>query len=298
LDAVDKLTIKRQFGRYNWVVEADIKGFFDNIDHEWRIRMLAERLDDRALLRVIKKWLKAGVRDTDGQVLQPATGTPQGGSVSPILANVSLHYAVDRWFEKVVKPSGRGEACLIRYADDVVCAFEHQADAERFYTALGQRLGTCGLERSAEQTRVMPFSRQPPAPKTSFEVLGFAFRGGKDRAGKAHVTRRTARQKLRSSLKRFTHWGREHRNLRRGGLLARLHAKLRGYYHYYGVPGNAAGLKPFFSQALGILKTWLNRRRQRRRDNWAGYTELLAHFKIERPRIFGRPKTRMAASQG
>jgi group II intron reverse transcriptase/maturase len=298
LDAVDKLTIKRQFGRYNWVVEADIKGFFDNIDHEWMIRMLAERIDDRALLRLIKKWLKAGVLDTDGKVLHPATGTPQGGIVSPILANVYLHYAVDLWFEKVVKPSGRGEACLIRYADDFVCAFEHQADAERFYTALGQRLGKFGLELSAEKTRVMPFSRLPPAPKTSFEFLGFEFRWGKDRAGKAHVTRRTARQKLRSSLKRFTHWCRENRNLRLGVLFARLNAKLRGYYNYYGVPGNAAGLKQFFSQALGILKKWLNRRSQRRSYNWAGYTELLAHFKIERPRIFGRPKTRMAASQG
>ncbi|MGH8057384.1 MAG: hypothetical protein ACREOH_09145 [Candidatus Entotheonellia bacterium] len=183
-------------------------------------------------------------------------------------------------------------------ATRLVCACEHQADAERFYTALGQRLGKFGLELSAEKTRVMPFSRQPPAPKTSFEFLGFEFRWGKDRAGKAHVTRRTARQKLRSSLKRFTHWCREHRNLRLGVLFARLNAKLRGYYNYDGVPGNAAGLKQFFSQALGILKKWLNRRSQRRSYNWAGYTELLAHFKIARPRIVGRPKTRLAASQG
>ncbi|MGH8056824.1 MAG: reverse transcriptase domain-containing protein, partial [Candidatus Entotheonellia bacterium] len=110
LDAVDKLTITLQFGRYNWVVEADITGFFDTIDHEWMIRMLAERIDDRALRRLIKQWLNAGVLDTDGQVRHPVTGTPQGGIVSPILANVYLHYAVDLWFEKVVKPSWRGEA--------------------------------------------------------------------------------------------------------------------------------------------------------------------------------------------
>lgn len=297
LDAVDKLTIKLQFGRYNWVVEADIQGFFDNIDHEWMIRMLAERIDDRALLRLIKKWLKAGVLDTDGQVLHPVTGTPQGGIVSPILANVYLHYALDLWFEKVVKHQCRGEACLIRYADDFVCAFERQPEAERFYTMLGQRLGTFGLELSAEKTRVMPFSRHPPAPKTSFEFLGFEFRWDKDRAGKAHVTRRTARKKLRTSLKRFTQWCRENRNLRLGVLFARLNAKLRGYYNYYGVPGNSAGLKQFFSQALGILKKWLNRRSQRRSYNWAGYTELLAHFEIARPRIVGRPKTRLATSQ-
>jgi RNA-directed DNA polymerase len=297
LDAVDKLTIKLQFGRYNWVVEADITGFFDNIDHEGMIRMVAERIDDRALLRLIQKWLNAGVLDTDGTVLHPVTGTPQGGVVSPLLANVYLHYALDLWFEKVVKPSCRGEACLIRYADDFVCAFERQPEAERFYTMLGQRLGKFGLELSGEKTRVIPFSRQPPAPKTSFEFLGFEFRWDKDRAGQDHVTRRTARKKLRNSLKRFTQWCRENRNLRLGVLLARLHAKLRGYYNDYGVPGNSAGLKQFFSQAIRILKKWLNRRSQRRSYNWAGYNELLAHFNIERPRIFGRPQTRVAASK-
>jgi hypothetical protein len=162
---------------------------------------------------------------------------------------------------------------------------------------LGQRLGKFGLELSAEKTRVMPFSRHPPAPKTRVEFLGFEFRWDKDRAGKAHVTRRTARKKLRNSLQRFTQWCRENRNLRLGVLCARLNAKLRGYHNYYGVPGNFASLKQFFSQALGILKKWLNRRRQRRSYNWAGYTELLAHVKIARPRIFGRPKTRMASSK-
>jgi retron-type reverse transcriptase len=117
-DAGDKLTITRQCGRDNWGVEADITGCFDHLDHEWMIRMLAERIEDRALRRVIKKWLKAGVLDTDGQVRHPATGTPQGGIVSPILANVYRHDAVDLWCETVVKPSWRGEACLIRYADD------------------------------------------------------------------------------------------------------------------------------------------------------------------------------------
>ena len=122
LDAVDWLTIKLQFGRYHYVVEADIKGFFDHNDHNWMLRMLAERIDDRALLRLIRKWLKAGVLEADGKVVHPATGTPQGGIVSPILANVYLHYALDLWFQRVLKPRCRGEACLIRYADDFVCA--------------------------------------------------------------------------------------------------------------------------------------------------------------------------------
>ena len=118
LDAIRTLTIKLQFGRYKYVVEADIKGFFDNLDHDWLLKMLAERIADKALLRLIKKWLKAGVLDMDGQGIHPATGTPQGGIVSPILANVYLHYALDLWFEKVVKKRCQGEACLLRYADD------------------------------------------------------------------------------------------------------------------------------------------------------------------------------------
>ena len=290
LEAVDDLTIKLQFGRYHYVVEADIKGFFDNIDHNWLLRMLEERIDDRALLWLIQKWLKAGVLDTNGQVLQPVTGTPQGGIISPILANVYLHYALDLWFQYAVEPDCHGEACLIRYADDFVCAFEDEADAEHFYKVLGYRLGKFGLELSAAKTRVIPFSQQYAAGKTSFDFLGFEFRWGKDRAGKAHLKRRTARKKLRNSLKTFTDWCQKNRNLRLNVLFHRLNTKLRGYYNYYGVHGNYASLQQFFTSALHILLKWLNRRSQRRAYNWTGFKELMRHFKIERPRIVGRPK--------
>jgi len=295
LDAVDTLTVKLQFGRYAWVVEADITKFFDTIDHDWMMRMLAERIDDGALLRLIRKWLKAGVLDTDGQVLHPVTGTPQGGTVSPILANVCLHYVLDLWFEKVVKQHCRGEACLVRYADDFVCAFEEQADAERFYNVLGQRLEKFGLELSGAKTRIIPFSRHRLAGTTSFEFLGFEFRWGKDRKGKDHLKRRTARKKLRNALKRFTAWCKENRHLRLPVLFQRLNAKLRGYYNYYGVHGNAASLKQFFNSAMRILLKWLNRRSQRHRYTWQGYKAVLERFKVARPRIVGRPKTRQAA---
>ena len=296
LDAVDKLTIKLQFGRYNWVVEVDIKGFFDNIDHSWMIRMLEERIEDRAFLRLIKKWLRAGVLDTEGKVLHPATGTPQGGIVSPVLANVYLHYAVDLWFEKVVKRDKRGEACLIRYADDFVCAFEDRGDAERFYEALGQRLGKFGLELSAEKTRVIPFSRHRLAGKTRFDFLGFEFRWGKDRSGRDHLKRRTARKKLRKSMNNFTEWCREGRHRKLRVLFKLLNAKLRGYYNYYGVHGNSASLKQVFDFATRTLLKWLNRRSQRRSYNWAGYKEMMAHFKIQQPRIIGRPPKRLVTS--
>ena len=257
--------------------------------------MVAERIDDGALLRFIRKWLKAGVLDTDGLGLHPATGTPQGGTVSPVLATVFLHYVLDLWFEKVVKQHCRGEACLIRYADDFGWAFEDQADAERFYSVLGQRLEKVGLELSGAKTRIIPFSRHRQAGKTSFEFLGFEFRWGKDRKGKDHLKRRTARKKLRSALKRFTAWGKENRHHRWPELFKRLNAKLRGYYNYYGVHGNAASLKEFFNKAMRILLQWLNRRRQRHSYTWQGFTAVREHCKVARPRIVGRPKTRQAA---
>jgi len=210
---------------------------------------------------------------------------------------VYLHYALDLWFETGVKRRGRGEVCLIRYAADCVCAFAHQAEADRFYEALGQRRGTFGLERSAEKTRVIPFSRQRPAEKTSFECLACECRWGKDRAGKDHLERRTSRKKVRNSLKRFTQWCQQNRPLSRRRLVAGWNAKLRGYDNDYGVHGNFASLKQFCSSAMGILKKWLHRRRQRRRDTWAGDKERLARLSIERPRIVGRPQTRVAASK-
>jgi len=296
LDAVDNLTVKLQFGRYKYVVEADIKGLFDNMDHHWMIRMLEERIEDRAFLGLIRKWLRAGILDTTGAIIHPVTGTPQGGVVSPVLSNVYLHYVLDLWFEKVIKPQCRGEACLLRYADDYICAFEDQEEAERFYAALGPRLEKFGLTLAAEKTRILPFRRQQPTGQGSFEFLGFEFRWGWDRAGKAHLKRRTARAKLRASLQRFTQWCKENRHRRLRMLFKQLNSKLRGYYHYYGVHGNSASLKQFFDGALRILLKWLNRRSQRHRYNWQGFKAIIEHFKVERPRIVGYPKTRRATA--
>jgi RNA-directed DNA polymerase len=290
LDAVDKLTVKLQFGKFNYLVEADIKGFFDNLDHSWLLKMLAERVDDKALLWLIEKWLKAGVLDTDGKVLHPETGTPQGGIVSPILANVYLHYALDLWFQKVVIPHCNGEACLIRYADDFVCTFEKEEDAKRFYEALGKRLGKFGLELSAEKTRIIPFSPKITPGKTSFNFLGFEFRWGKDRVGKPHVDRRTARKTLRNAQKRFNEWCRKNRHRRLPDFFKTLNAKLRGYYNYYGIYGNLPSLTEFYFYVVRNLAKHLNRRSQRKSYNWLGIKQLMKQFGIIKPHIIGRPK--------
>ena len=291
LDAVDELTIKLQFGRFNFVVEADIKGFFDNLNHNELLKMLAERVDDKALLWLIGKWLKAGVLDTDGKTLHPETGSPQGGVISPILANVYLHYALDMWFQKVVIPHCHGQAYLIRFADDFVCVFEYEEDARRFYEVLGKRLGKFGLDLSAEKTQIIPFSAKALGRSaSSFDFLGFEFRWGKDRKGKPHVDKRTARKSLRKSQKRLSLWCKGNRHLKTPELFKALNTKLRGYYNYFGVYGNLSSLNAFYLYAIRALQKFLNRRSQRKSYNWAGFNQLMEQFGITKPRIISRPK--------
>jgi RNA-directed DNA polymerase len=237
------------------------------------------------------------VLDTDGTVRQPVTGPPHGGPVSPVLAKVFLHDVLDVWCAKGGNRHGRGAAGLMPYADDGVCAFEHQTDAERFYNVRGPRVGKCGWPLSAAKTRIMPCRRHRLAGKTRGEFLGFELRWGKDRKGQEHRKRRTARKKLRASLQRCTAWCQEPRHLRLPVLFQRLNATLRGYYNDYGVHGNAASLQEFFHKAIRMLQKWLNRRRQRHSSPWQGYTAVLERFRVARPRIVGRPKTRQAALQ-
>jgi len=289
LDAVDQLTVQLQFGGYHHVVEADIKSFFDNLSHEWLMRMLAERIDDQAMLRLIKKWLKAGVLDTDGKVLRPEGGTPQGGIISPLLANVYLHYALDLWFERVFQRSCHGGAFLLRYADDFVCGFGREEEAQRFYSELEERLRKFELELAQDKTRVIPFSRYRRG-ETSFDFLGFEFRWGSDRKGQARVQRRTSRKKFRNSIKRVAEWCKKNRHRRVGEQFKLLNAKLRGYYHYYGVRGNYDSLNEFYQLVQQLHLKWLNRRSQRQSYNWAGYRMLKQHFALARPRIVAFPK--------
>jgi len=256
-EAVDQLQRELQFGGYHHVVEADIKSFFDNLSHEWLMRMLAERIDDQAMLRLIKKWLRAGVLDTDGKVLRPEGGTPQGGIISPLLANVYLHYALDLWFERVFQQSCHGAAFLLRYADDFVCGFGRAEEAQRFYSELAERLQKFGLELAVEKTRVIPFSRYRQG-ETSFDFLGFEFRWGSDRKGRARVQLRTARKKFRNSVKRVAEWCKKNRHRRVGEQFKLLNAKLRGYYNYYGVMGNYESLDEFLYQVKRLHLKWLN----------------------------------------
>jgi group II intron reverse transcriptase/maturase len=290
LDAVEKLTDKLQFGRYKYLVEADIAGYFDNIDHTWLLKMVAERVDDKSFLWLIEKWLKAGVLETDGKVLHPVTGTPQGGIISPILANIYLHFVLDLWFQKVVIPHCSGEACLIRYADDFVCAFAKEADARRFHEALMARMKKFNLELSVEKTHIIPFSPTGQEGSTPFNFLGFEFRWGKDRAGKPHIERRTARKSLQNSLTSFKLWFKENRHRRLPELFRLLNAKLKGYYNHFGVHGNLRSLAFFHFQVTRHMWKYLNRRSQRKSYNWDGFKQLMAQYGVVKPHIVNRPR--------
>lgn len=283
--AVEDITKELQDGIYNYIVEADIKGFFDNIDHEWLLKMLEQRVDDKAFIGLIRKWLKAGVLNTDGQVIHPVTGTPQGGIISPVLANIYLHYAVDLWFDKVVKPNSEGEAYICRYADDFICAFRYKRDAQRFYQTLGKRLGKFCLTLAVEKTNITNFSRLSKVDRTSFEFLGFEFRWGVSLRGARCVKKRTSRKKLRKSLENFKNWCQENRNLRLKELFQMINAKLRGYYNYYGVIGNYYSLNEFYMKAKRILFRCLNRRSQRKSYNWEQFKTVLRWYGMLTPRI-------------
>jgi group II intron reverse transcriptase/maturase len=249
-DAVRDLTYDLQHGVYGYVVEADVKGFFDHMDHDWLLRMLKERIDDRAFLGLIRKWLKAGVLERDGTVIHPQTGTPQGGTISPVLANVYLHYVLDLWFERVAKAHCRGEALLCRYADDWVCAFRYRDDAERFYRTLPKRLAKFGLEVAAEKTRCLRFSRFHPGMERRFAFLGFEFYWLEDRKGVPRVKRRTARKRLQAVCRRIMTWIKENRHLAEREFLRGLSRRLRGHYNYYGVHGNWQSLNRLYKWVI------------------------------------------------
>ena len=283
--AIKDLTCAINSKMFHAVVEADIKSFFGAINHEMLLEMLRKRIDDKPFLNLICKWLKAGILETDGQVVHPATGTPQGGIISPLLANIYLHYVLDVWFEETVRAHCRGEVYLCRYADDFVCLFQNAKDAERFYKALIQRLARFGLEVAEEKTRIMVFSHVKARAKTKFDFLGFEFRWCVNRWGKPTMKRRTSRSKLSASIASFKTWFQKHGGLPKEILFANLNRKLVGYYNYYGVTGNFQSLNSFVYQVKGLLFKWLNRRSQRKSYIWKGFNELVNDFGIAKPRI-------------
>lgn len=288
--AVHSLQMNLQYGSYGYIVEADIKGFFDNMDHEWLMKMLRQRIDDERLLSLINQWLKARVIEPEGVYQKPISGTPQGGVISPILANIYLHYALDIWFERVIKPTLAGKAMLIRYADDFVVAFQYHDEAREFYSTLGGRLKKFNLEVAPEKTSKKRFSRFHPNQASAFEFLGFQFYWDADFKGEQRVRRKTAPKKHRAALSHFCDWIKVNRHKRLDRLIPELNRKVQGFRNYFALTGNSVSVGRVFDHVLKSLYKWLNRRSQRRSYGWQGMKRMLKHFgfqsmRVRKPRV-------------
>lgn len=283
--AVHSLQMNLQYGRFGYLVEADIKGFFDNMDHEWLMRMLRQRVDDERLLTLINQWLKARIIEPEGGGHKPQSGTPQGGVISPVLANIYLHYALDIWFEKKIKPHLNGEAMLIRYADDFVVAFQYHNEAKAFYDRLSGRLKTFNLDVAPEKTSMKRFSRFHPGECHAIEFLGFQFYWDTDFSGEARVRRNTAPAKHKAALANFYLWIKENRHKRLERLIPELNRKVQGFRNYFALAGNSRSVSRIFDHILKSLYKWLNRRSQRKSYTWFGMKKMLRHYKFQVMRV-------------
>jgi group II intron reverse transcriptase/maturase len=280
LDALGR-TIQQK--KVSYVVEADIKGFFDEVKHEWMIKFLRHRIGDERVIRLIIRMLRSGIME-DGLVQATEKGTPQGSILSPLLSNIYLHYVLDLWFSRRVSKASRGEAEYFRFADDFVACFQYREDAERFRQSLRERLKEFGLAVAEEKTRCIEFGRfarenaykRGEKPK-EFTFLGFTHYCGKTREGYFKVKHRTSRKKLGESLSKFTQWAKRARHvLRKGEMLREARIRVIGHLGYYAITDNLARCDTYVYHAMRILYKWLNRKSQRKAYTWEGFKQALA----------------------
>jgi len=274
-----------------WLVEVDIKQFFDTVDHAQLREILGQRIGDGVLLRLIGKWLNAGVLE-GLELTHPDEGTPQGGVISPLLANIFLHEVLDSWFVRAVRPNLDGDAAMVRYADDVAVLFERKRDAERFLKALPKRLGKYGLSLHPDKTRLVPFQRPPldgindDGPGT-FDLLGFTHYWARSRKGFWVVKQRTAKERFSRALRRVREWCRRHRHDPLEAQHHALAAKLNGHYAYFGITSNGGRIDNFRDQVTTVWQAALARRSQRG-FSWARMRRLLRRYPLPAPRIVHR----------
>lgn len=283
-----------QYRKVNYIVEADIKGFFDNVDHEWLIKFLKHDIADKKFIEIIEKFLKSGIME-DGKYLDSERGTPQGNGASPVLANIYLHYVLDNWFNIVVKRQCKGQAYLIRYCDDFICCFQNKGEAEAFYENLIERFKKFGLELALDKTKILEFGRfakenrerRGDGKPETFDFLGFTFycsEDGNNRFFRCKV--KTSRKKFRSKVRTMKEWIKQNRTMPVGLLIKKLNQKLRGHYQYYGVTDNTKSVKSFANKAKWLLYKWLNRRSQKRSYTIETFFDgLLKTFPIIEPTV-------------
>jgi len=283
-----------------WIIEVDIRQFFDSIDHTHLREFVSRRVRDGALRRLIGKWLKSGVME-GSELSLSETGTPQGGVISPLLANIYLHYVLDEWFEKQVKPLMRGKCRLIRYADDFVIIFQLKYDAERVMAVISKRFEKYGLEVHPEKTKLIDFrspthfgrcreeksndSKNSKRRPETFDLLGFTHYWGKTKSGNWAVQRKTMKSRLVRSIQKIEQWCRCNRHKPIREQWRELCTMVRGHYGYYGITGNVRALERFLHQVERSWQRWLNRRNNRRNFVWEKFKLILAQYSLPTPKI-------------
>jgi group II intron reverse transcriptase/maturase len=271
-----------------WIVSADIAGLFDNIGHGHLRRIVKRRVNDGGILRLIGKWLNAGVME-EGSLTYPRKGTPQGGTISPVLSNIFLHHVLDDWFVKEVRPRMRGKCFIIRWADDFIIGCELESDAKRIMEVLPKRFNRFGLALHPEKTTVIPFkkpnSKEEGKRQGTFDFLGFTFYWSKSRRGYWVIKKKTAKKRLARFMKGLWHWCRENRHEPIMEQYKELCAKLRGYYQYYGLRSNYTALEVVYKHAEAAWRFWLSRRSHKGGISWEKFEAIRSSHPFPKPRI-------------
>ena len=278
---LDEIIMKKNI---NYVVDADIKGFFNNVNHEWLVKFLELTIQDPKFIQYIVRFLKSGIME-DMQHYESDKGTPQGGLISPVLANVYLHYVLDLWFELYIKVKSRGKAYLIRYADDFVCCFEKEEDARMFYEELKDRLKKFDLELAEDKSRIIPFGNNDS--KEKFDFLGFTHTYGLNRKGNYKLVHHTSGKKSKAKKQAVKQWLTESvRIYKIPYLIKKLNIKLQGTFRYYGMSDNFKWMKKFRKYVIYELREQLSRRSQRGKISWEKLYKILEFNPIVTPKIY------------
>ena len=290
LKAVNHLIMQK---KVNWIIDADIKGFFDNVDHKWMMECLSQRIKDPRFKSLIYRFLKSGVLE-ENEYYPTLQGTPQGGIISPILANIYLHYILDLWFNGIAKKEIRGEAQLIRYADDFIIGVEHKDQAIKLQQMIQQRLAKFNLTLSEEKTKIIEFGRfarencqkrNDRKPQT-FDFLGFTHYCSTTKDSRFRLGTKTSKKKMNKSLKANKQWLKSIRNqLKQKEIWQQLKAKLQGHYNYYGISGNFPSIKCFYDKTVHLTFKWLNRRSQKKSFNWSEFDKYLKCYPLPKPKL-------------
>ena len=291
-DAIKKLGKIIEKKKVNYIVDMDIRGFFDNVNHEWMIKFLENDIEDKNFIRLIKRFLKAGISE-EGKHIETDQGAAQGGNISPIISNVYLHYVLDLWFEKKVKKQNKGECYMVRYADDFVCCFQYPEEAELFYFEVKERLEKFGLEIAESKSKIIEFGRFAEKSRENrgddkpdtFDFLGFTHYCSKSKQGWFRVKRKTSRKKQKTKIAKMKMWIRQRMHKPLKETIKTLNRKLIGHYNYYGITDNSKSIHAFYYHTVRQLYKTLKRRTQKHRMSWERYKKLLRYMPITKPSI-------------